>query len=316
MEVTDFKEERRKGLGGTDMGAVLGVNPYKTAYQVYLEKVEGIEQDLSDNEAVVWGNLLEDAIAQRYQELYPPFDGLVHFYKPSYQLNHSAYPYLIANPDRLITLSPFVCATPNADVNAIPMPSEGLEIKTVGAQSAYQWGESGSQLIPGHYYVQIAHYMLVCDIPIWNVAALIGGQELRTYRFERDKEIDGFLIEAGTKFWKEHVEKRGPPPIDYSHKAAQEFIKKRYKAVSEETVVFPEEYLKWKQAYLESKKQLKYWQDKAAEAQTFVLEQLKDAGIGIFSDGSKFIRKLIKVKSYTVPEREYIRLDFKENEGE
>lgn len=300
--MTNFKEERRKGLGGTDMGAVLGLNPYKTAYQVYLEKVEGAEQDLSNKEAVVWGNLLEDIIADRYVEIskYPVQECI----KPPYQLQLSEdYPYLIANPDRFLFTNSLVA-------------SEGLEIKTVGSQSAHLWGESGSQLIPEHYYVQIAHYMLVCEIPIWNVAALIGGQELRTYRFEHDKEMDAILIEAGTNFWKEHVEKKVPPPVDYAHKAAQEFIKKRYKVVSEETVVFPEEYLSWKLVYLDSKKQAKYWQDKANEAQAFILEQMKDAGIGIFSDGSKFIRKLIKAKSYTVPEREYVRLDFKENEGE
>lgn len=300
----DFKERRRKGIGGTDISNIMGIGstveskPYKSAYEVYIEKVEGTEKDLTNNEKVTWGILLEDVIANRFQDLYLDKHG-ESLYKPG-TITHPTHPFLIANPDRLI-------------LSASQNRQAGLEIKTAGEHLKHLWGDSGSSSIPYNYYMQISHYMLVCNVPIWHVAVLIGGQEFRTYTFERDKQLEEMIIEAATKFWKEHVEKRIPPPIDYTHSGCRELIKRKYKLASEERVSLPDEYIAWKDSYLECKKKAKYWSEQAEEAQTVILEAMKTAGIGKLSDGSSFLRKLIRAKEYTVAEREYIRLDFKRN---
>lgn len=87
----DFEARRLLGLGGSDIAAVLGINPFKTAYELYLEKVEGHKVDLSNNEKVLWGILLEDPIAKRYEQL----TGSMLFCTG--MVKHKKYPFLIAH---------------------------------------------------------------------------------------------------------------------------------------------------------------------------------------------------------------------------
>ncbi len=61
-------EIRKTGLGGSDMASVLGLSPYKTRYELYLEKIGAIKpDDLQDNDLVQFGNIIEHTIADFYQ---------------------------------------------------------------------------------------------------------------------------------------------------------------------------------------------------------------------------------------------------------
>lgn len=288
-----FEERRREGIGGSDIGAILGLNKYKSAYDVYLSKVEGIDPDLSSNEAVIWGNLYEDPIAARYEQV----TGKTTLCTG--QTAHKDYPFLIANVDRLILGE-----------------RKGLEIKTVGLRSMSQWGENGSSIIPQSYYAQIAHYMFVLDYPEWDVAAYFPTQEMRIYTFHRSQEMDDIILEKGFLFWKNHVEPKIPPSVDFSDARALEIVKRQYSLVSEEVVEFGSELDKWRNTWIEAKQLVKRYQTLADESQAHILSEMKNAGIGKFQDGSYFTRKLIKGKAYHVAEREYVKLDFKKAKGE
>ena len=61
------REARMHGIGGSDAGVILGVSPYKSAVELYLEKTGQAEPpDLSDNEAVEMGNWLEPVAADLF----------------------------------------------------------------------------------------------------------------------------------------------------------------------------------------------------------------------------------------------------------
>lgn len=283
----DFLKDRKTGIGGSDIGAILGENEHKLAYEVYLDKVEENEVEIS-NEAIVWGKLLEDPIAVRYQEL----TGRQIFVTGLFR--HKEYPFLIAHPDRII-----------------PQEKMGLEIKTAGYHSRALWGEDRTQQIPLHYYLQIAHYMFVLDYDRWDIAVLIGGQELRIYTFERSKEADDIILEASKDFWENHVLKKIPPSFDYGNPRALEILKKKYNAVSDTVVTFDDNLLHWKEVWVESKELAKRYEKQAEMAQAHLLDVMKEANEGRFSDGSSFIRKLIKTKEYQVQAKEYVKFEFK-----
>ncbi len=231
--------------------------------------------------------MLEDPIAKRYEQL------TNHQLFCTEMVKHKKYSFLIAHPDRIMT------------------GRKGLEIKAVGEHTKHLWGEQGSKVIPEYYYAQIAHYMLVLDYAAWDVAVLIGGQELRTYTFIRDKEFDEIIIEAATKFWHDHVQKRCPPEKDYSNENIQQLIKHKYCLVSEESVELPNEYIPITNQLEEAKEQIKYYEKLKKESEAKILDAMKETGIARLSDGRFFARKVIERKGYSVPASQYITLNLK-----
>ena len=63
----DWLRYRKCGITGTDAGAILGLNPYRSAFQVYHDKISDTIENI-DNEAMRQGRDLEDYVAQRFSE--------------------------------------------------------------------------------------------------------------------------------------------------------------------------------------------------------------------------------------------------------
>jgi len=192
--------ERKRGIGGSDAAAVIGLNPYKTPLTVYLEKRGEIESpDLSDNDAVHFGNVLEDIIAQEYARR---TGNKVR--KVNRMLQHRKHEFMLANVDRLVTGQGKV-----------------LECKTAGAHMRDHWGESGSDEVPEPYLIQVTHYMLVTGFSQADLAVLIGGRDFRIYHLQLDTELGRMLIEAEADFWRRVVEGDPPEPMtlaDVNHR--------------------------------------------------------------------------------------------------
>ena len=128
------QEGRRLGLGGTDVAAVVGLNPYRTAWDVWAEKVGLVEPpELDHVPAVRWGKVLEPTIA----ETWAGNDRRVDLVEPGSVLVHPERPWLRGTPDRLAVDQALV-----------------LEIKTAGLRQAPFWGESGTDEIPEPYLAE------------------------------------------------------------------------------------------------------------------------------------------------------------------
>lgn len=197
----EWLELRRQGIGGSDAAAILGLNPWKTAMDVWLEKTgEFSVDDAQDNEKMYWGNMLEDIVAREFTTR----TGLK-VRRRNAILAHKQYPFMIANVDRLVVGQ-----------------SAGLECKTAGYYSADDW----TMGVPDYYMPQVQHYMAVTGYKAWYVAVLIGGQEFRYYKVTRDDSFIRELIQAELEFWR-LVEAKTPPPIDGT-KASTELVKKLY----------------------------------------------------------------------------------------
>lgn len=178
-EMADEKkwlDARREGIGGSDASVIVGLNRWKSPFQLWLEKTGKAEpEDLSDNEYVYWGKVLEEAVAQRFCEL----TGKKVQRRGLLQMDE--YPFILASVDRMVV-----------GENA------GLECKTCNGFAAKEWEDDE---VPAAYYVQCQHYMMVTGCDRWYIAVLIGGNRFVWKEIPRnDNEID-LLLEAEVDFW-------------------------------------------------------------------------------------------------------------------
>ena len=192
---------RKTGLTGTDAGAVVGLNPFVSAFAVYQDKISD-ETDESDNEAMRQGRDIEEYVARRFCEE----TGLkVHRALAIYQ--NEQHPFMLADFDRIISGQ-----------------QAGLECKIVSPYSADKWKDG---LIPLHYQMQVQHYLAVSGFEKWYVAALIFGREFLVREIKRDEELISYLIKIEERFWNDHVVPRNMPDPDGT-KSCSELIAKMY----------------------------------------------------------------------------------------
>ena len=188
---------RKLGIGSSDAAVAIGLSPYKCPLSLWLEKTGRKEpDDLSQKEAVLWGIELEPVLAQVYAK------------RTGYRvrrvnavLQHPEHKFMLANLDREIVGHP--------DGPGI------LEIKTASYHCAPQWEEG----VPVAYQCQVLHQLAVTGHAWAEVAVLIGGQDFRIYRIERDDEKIQDLTEREARFWQLVQHDQQPEP-DGSNDAA------------------------------------------------------------------------------------------------
>lgn len=179
-------EERRKGIGGSDVAKIAGVSRWGTPLSVFLEKTGAFVQD-EPGESAYWGEVLEDVVAAEFAKR----TGLKVRRRNSICF-HKDYPWMLANIDREV-------------VGA----NKGLECKTTSAFAKDGW--DGDEL-PDAYYLQVQHYIEVMGWESCFVACLIGGQRFIWKEVFRDTTTIASLIEIERDFWR-RVEANDPPPL-------------------------------------------------------------------------------------------------------
>ena len=181
---------RKSGIGGSDAGAICGLNPYSSAMKVFQDKISA-EVEEQDNEAIRIGHDLEDYVAQRFMEA----TGLK-VRKSNFMYRSKKHPFMIANIDRLLVGE-----------------DAGLECKTASAYSADKWADGN---IPLHYIMQCYHYMAVTGKRTWYIAAVILGREFTYRKLVWDDELIDRLSSIEEDFWNNYVVKGIMPPPDGS----------------------------------------------------------------------------------------------------
>jgi putative phage-type endonuclease len=193
----EWLTERRRGIGGSDIPAILGLTPtYRTAIDVWMEKT-GRREPSQVGEAADWGIRLEPVVAQHFAEI------------TGYKINrrnailqHRDYPWMLANLDREVL---------------VPGDGRGvLEIKTTSAFLSDLWTDDK---VPLAYQAQVQWYLAVTGYPFGYIAVLIGGQRFLKSRIDRDEEVIASLIAAGEGFW-QCVLNDSMPEVDGSEACA------------------------------------------------------------------------------------------------
>lgn len=202
----EWLAERKKSLGGSDVGAVLGMNEYSSPYTVWAEKT-GKLPPFEGNEWTRLGNDLEYYVAKRFSEA----SGLK-VVNDTATWRNSKYPHLHANFDRKV----------------VGMKA-GVECKITSELNAkkYKNGE-----FPDRFYSQCVEYLCVTEFDRWYLAVLIYGKGILIYQMTRikddvcpewcessvyveDGEIEA-LAKATGNFWNNYVLTNTPPMTDGS----------------------------------------------------------------------------------------------------
>src|SRR5690606_13419559 len=191
MPREEWLKVRSGGIGGSEIGAIAGVNPWDTPLSVYLRKV-GELPEKEETEAMYWGTVLEEVVAQEYARRHPE----ARVRRINAVLQHPDVPYFLANVDREIRIK-----------GAPPMI---LECKTASAWMGGRWRDD----VPDHVMCQVQWYLGITGWHTGVVAVLIGGNDYREFEIARDDEIMGYLHQIGKRFWEEHVIPRVPPAIE------------------------------------------------------------------------------------------------------
>ena len=190
---------RKGGIGSSDAAAAVGLNPYKSQLELWMEKT-GRDDNLpkvdpyDESSPMYWGTLLEPIVAAHYTRR---TGNKVRRVNAVWQ--HPYQPWMLANLDREVMGAPDV---------------QILECKTAGINGARLWKDG----VPEYVQLQVMHQLAVTGHKAADVAVLIGGQELQVHRIERDESLISNLTELERQFWG-YVERNEAPPADGSDSA-------------------------------------------------------------------------------------------------
>ncbi len=201
---------RQDGIGGSDAGAICGVNPYSSALNVYQQKTTD-KIDENNTESIRIGHDLEDYVAKRFMEATGK-----RVRRSNFLYRSEAHPFMQANVDRLVIGE-----------------DAGLECKTANAFNADKWNDD---MIPEHYQLQCQHYMAVTGLSYWYIAVVIMGVGFKWSRIDRDDELIESLIKIESDFWNCHVIPRVIPEPDGS-KAYDELLDKYFHVSRKESTI-------------------------------------------------------------------------------
>ena len=199
MSRDEWLEVRKTGIGSSDAAASVGLNPYQSQLELWMEKtgrgaaLPQIDPN-DDSTPMFWGSLLESFVAAHYTR-----KSGNRVRKINAVLQHPVHSWMLANVDREVMGSPEV---------------QILECKTTGMNGAKLWRDG----VPEYVQLQVQHQLAVTGKAAADVAVLVCGNEYRCIRIERDDALITRLIELEAKFW-HYVETDTPPPADGSDSA-------------------------------------------------------------------------------------------------
>lgn len=293
----DWLQQRRAGLGGSDIGAILGLSKFKTPVDVFLEKtgrVAGQEESLQ----MRFGTYAEDFVAQEYSaktgRAVQRFTSMLH---------HPTAP-LLGNVDRLVIPEGQKRAAHQREIRT----DLGLECKTASAFATFdgsEWGLEGTDQIPASYLVQCATYMALTGCSLWDLAVLFGNQEVRIYNLKRDKDLEEEIVARADEWWNRHVVADvAPEPTCLAD------CKALFKTVTDKAVDADESLIAWATVAEDACKKAAEYQSIADGAKTHLLAAMKDASILCLDGNRVFRRKLIQKKEYIVAASSYVDARF------
>ena len=242
---------RKRGIGGSDVSAILGISRWKSAVGLWLEKTGQTDDIPEENEAVQWGNIMEPVIRKHFSEVMG---------RPVMEvraiLQHSEYPFMLA------------------DIDGLTVDDEGnpavLEVKTASEYKRSEWEND----IPVYYQTQVQHYLCVTGATKAYVAVLIGGNSFKVYEVDADAEVQRMLISVEKEFWNK-VQNMIRPEIDGSDAAAK-LLDRAYRGGISEQIVLPEEAIEYVDLYIEASAEEDNAKAKKQDAANHIKDFMRD----------------------------------------
>lgn len=258
---TEWLNLRTTGIGGSDAGAIMGMNKYSTPLSVFISKKNLLSEELqnktSTNESIQWGKMAESAIREGLAK-----DLNLQIEAVPGMFTSVEYPFMNANLDGL------VFADQPKEINGKLINGlGGLEIKTATERNA----EFTDDEVPDSYYCQVQHYMSVVNLDYFLLAVLIGKVKGKIYVIPRNDDFISRLIQKESEFWYDNVAK-DVMPAPTGNERESETLNSLFSHAAKE-VTLGDEFIDTCKEYNELAEQIKSLKDK----QKLLKEQLKIA---------------------------------------
>lgn len=189
--------DRTQFIGGSDAAAILGISPWKSALQLYLEKIGDAVDDVSPEKQRVFarGKRWEPVVVEMLVDDLQDRGHDVQIISRNARYQDREFPFLACELDLELLIDGEEC---------------NAEMKTVHAFAAKAWGDPGTDEIPIYYAAQAMHGLMINPRQKCIVAALIGADDLRIHQIERDDETIAGIRAKELAFW-QRVQDRNPP---------------------------------------------------------------------------------------------------------
>lgn len=182
----EWHDIRAQGISGTDVGAIMGVSPFTSAFKLWAIKTGQVDGYVEQNRAMRLGQLIEPALIQNFKEEHPEMQ----VYEVG-TYRHEDHPELIANPDALAI--------------------EGEKLWIIEIKTARQYWET----VPEHYIRQCWHYADVFNADGIKLVSYAGGIYTE-WEIPFTKDDLGIQRTAVLSFWENNIEQREAPEWDGS----------------------------------------------------------------------------------------------------
>lgn len=262
------------------MPAILGVSPWRNAYDVWVSKVYATEN--LESPAMTRGTFLETGILDWFSRV----------------RDDGTQRKIVRNQYR-------VSGVLSCSMDAVAEDgSYGVEVKTSSEGS--HWGHENTDEVPEYVIVQVQHQMEVTGLPRVYVPCLVaafGALELREYAIERNERFGRMVRQAAERFWNEHVLK-GIEPEGIPSLAVVKSVMRQ----SGKQIALPDSVGFLLNRYTELGKQVRETEEERDSVQAAILAKLGDAEVGVLSDGRTAVHKEFERTGYTVKPTKYRRL--------
>lgn len=259
MPREEWLKWRTLGIGGSDVSVIVGLNKFRSVYQLWLEKTGQVVPAEEENDYTHFGTLLEPIVRAEFTRR----TGIKVRAKKAL-LQSEAFPYMIADLDGVIYENGEMCI---------------FEAKTASTYKKEIWEEG----VPVEYQLQVQHYMAVTGAQKTYIAALVGGNQFFYYEVYRDEELINIIIQAEKRFWEENV-LQGKEPLPDGSDATTDYLKQKYKSSNGETVTLPADALALCTSYDSLSEQIKAITERRDAVANQLKAYLKENEVGIIGD--------------------------------
>ena len=273
MAITKKQLKQRKNyLGSSDVAAIMGLDPFRNAYDVWLDKAGKLEP-AEENKVMKRGRYLEPAILNYAEDelgLLKKDPSKLEFIKPDY--------YLLSHPDALAK-------------------GEPVEAKSQGNYSKEVWGDEGTDQVPDRVIIQCHVHLICTDEKLCFVPTYLPYREFQMFHVDFDPDIADNITTAAKHFWEQHVIKDVPPEDVVPDLAVVKRIRREPETIADISADL------WR-AYVEAQADYKLSGELKEKAQAALLAAIGTCEAGKCKFGLATYFEQIK-KSYTVPESKY-----------
>jgi len=206
----EWLEWRKKGVGGSDIASVCGINPWSSPLAVYYSKIEKVPELEAENLPAELGLFLEPFIKIKFEKWFLENEGR--------EIEVLSMPYILQHPTNKIAL---------ANLDGYLDEVSIVEFKTTSSRNYQDWADGS---LPDYYYLQIQHYLYVTNAKKCYLAFLIGNNKFNVTIIERNEEVIEMIEKKVTEFWNTFVVKK-VPPAPTGDVSSKEILDKMYENV-------------------------------------------------------------------------------------